>query len=74
MNRAMVTIRFTNRNGTHEKKTYFVKLNGNSDAEAMEKAFDRYLQFNGVAYEDQSSPKYHRPCELWEWKFCHDIM
>jgi len=73
MNKAKVTLKFTNPDGTHEKKSYVVKMEGTMAGEALTKAFRKYLAYNRLAYESPLSPAYHRPCELVSYRFISDV-
>lgn len=64
MVKAKVTLKFTNPNGTHEKKTYTVQMNSTSNSEAYHKAYKKYFEKNKESCENPLSPNYHRPCEL----------
>jgi hypothetical protein len=68
MNKIKATLIFTNRNGTHEKRTYIVETEGLSNSEIKKKAYEKYVEHNKDAEENILSTKYHRIYDLFDWK------
>ena len=67
MHKIRATLIFSNRNGTHEKRTYIIETKGLSNSEVKKKAYEKYVNRNKDAEENILSTKYHRPYELYEW-------
>lgn len=67
MYKIRATLIFSNRNGTHEKRTYIIETEGLSNSEVKKKTYEKYVCRNKDAEENILSTIYYRPYELFDW-------